>query len=128
MTLKEVEGFFQFLHGSIKGRGQEENAECPGVTRVIGLNAYTIFAGLISLNAATVVILDSRRAGMGLLFHMSLRSWPWVTIVSWFPASAGSRPGRADRSASGLRPESGSSKPYSPSEVRGERQVEAAII
>jgi len=61
VALEEMEGFFELLHGAIKGGSQEEYGEGPGVPGVKDADADTVFSGLILINAATVVVANAGR-------------------------------------------------------------------
>ena len=65
VALKEMEGFFELSHGAIERRGQEKDAEPPCMTGVLDANPYAIFAGLIALNTAAIVVAEHGRAASG---------------------------------------------------------------
>ena len=54
IALEKGECLFEFLHGPVKGRGEEENGQIPSMAGVLNPNSNTIFAGLIFFDAATV--------------------------------------------------------------------------
>lgn len=58
IALEEVERVLELFHGTVEGGGQEENTEAPGVAGVLDADADTVFAGLVALDAAAVVIAD----------------------------------------------------------------------
>ena len=61
VALEEMQGFFELLHGAIEGGCQEVDGKGPGVPGVKDANADTVFAGLILLDAATVVVTNAGR-------------------------------------------------------------------
>jgi hypothetical protein len=79
IALEEAETFFELLHGAIKGRGQEENADIPGMARILSANADAVLAGLIHFDTAAVVIADLRSAsGCGFSHNVSLIVKEWT--------------------------------------------------
>jgi hypothetical protein len=54
IALEKGQCLFEFLHGPVKGRGEEENAQIPSMAGVLNANSNTIFAGLVFFDAATV--------------------------------------------------------------------------
>src|SRR6266404_3536248 len=56
LALQEIQALLELLHGPVKGRGEKKDAELPGVARVVHLNANTILASLVELDAAAVVV------------------------------------------------------------------------
>lgn len=70
VALEEAERFFELLHGPVKGGGEEENGEIPGVAGVLNADADAIFAGLILLDAATVVISNAGRTRSSSFCHV----------------------------------------------------------
>jgi hypothetical protein len=59
LALEEVEGVMELLHGAIKGGSQKEDAESPGMSRVLDAETHTVFAGLVTLDAAAIIVADS---------------------------------------------------------------------
>ena len=56
LALQEIQALLELLHGPVKGPGEKKDAELPGMTGVVNLNANTILAGLVQLDAAAVVV------------------------------------------------------------------------
>jgi len=56
VALEETERLLEFLHCAIEGRGEEENAQIPGMARVLSLDADAVLTSLVPLDAAAVVI------------------------------------------------------------------------
>jgi hypothetical protein len=64
-----MEGLLELLHGAVEGGSQEEDGQGPGVPGIQDTDANALFAGLILLNAATVVVADAGRARWHGFFH-----------------------------------------------------------
>jgi hypothetical protein len=56
IPLQKIQTLFQFLHGAIKGAGEEIDGQSPGMAGVIDLNTNAIFTGLVAFHAAAVVV------------------------------------------------------------------------
>lgn len=61
VALQEAQRLLELLHGSVKGGGQEEDAQRPSVTGILYPHPDTVFAGLVLFNAAAIVVARLRR-------------------------------------------------------------------
>jgi len=89
-ALEEAEGRFELLHGTVKGRGQEENAQIPGMAGILNADSDAVFAGLVSLDAATVAISNLIGA-----YRQSFAHGEFLRQLEWTGSSevAKNRPG-----------------------------------
>src|SRR6267378_3658632 len=63
LALEEIQGFFQPLHSTVKGPGEKEDAEVPGVAGIVHLQADAVLARLVPLDAAAIIVSNRGSAG-----------------------------------------------------------------
>src|SRR6267142_144336 len=68
LALQEIQALLELLHGPVEGPSEKKDAELPGVTGVVNLNANTILAALVELDAAAVVVSNGGSAGSHVRF------------------------------------------------------------
>src|SRR4029077_1927424 len=61
--LEEIQGLFEFFHRAVEGGGQKEDAQRPSMPGIVHLDADTVFAGLVAIDCAAVVVASGGRAG-----------------------------------------------------------------
>ncbi len=76
--LEEIQSVFEFFHRTIEGRSQKEDAQRPGMAGVVDLDADTVFASLIAVDGAAIVVADRGCA----CCHVGITDL-WIAGAGW---------------------------------------------